>query len=69
MKKAYALLSLGFINFLFSLTKFIFSINKEVYEDNSKNYSTNDNYIIWMISSLIIIYLGYIIYKEYKNKN
>lgn len=69
MKKAYALLSLGFINFLFSLAKFISSIDKEVYDDNSKNYTTNDNYIVWMISSLIIIYLGYIIYKEYKNKN
>ena len=67
MKKAYITLCLGILNACYSLGTFFSSINVEA-DEWGVNYKASSTSIIWFISSVLIIFLGYYMYKENKTK-
>ncbi len=66
MKKAYTVLALGIINACYSLGMFFSSINVETDEWGGTSYESSATSLIWLISSILIIVLGYFMYKESK---
>ena len=68
MKKAYTVLTLGILNACYSLGMFFSSINVEADEWGGVSYKASSTSIVWFISSVLIIVLGYFMYKENKKK-
>lgn len=71
MKKSYLVLALGFVNTIYSLGLVIDTLITGIKE--RQDYGTeidfyfNSNYIVWLISGIIIIAIGFMLYKEEKN--
>lgn len=68
MKKSFLVIIIGIFNLLASLSFMIESFSVEDKGYGTK-YSFNIIYIIWVISSILICALGYIMHKEEKTKN
>lgn len=67
MKKAYLVLVLGIFNLCASLGLFIESFVSE-FDGYGLDISSSQVYLFWLISSIIITILGYVMYKENKVK-
>ena len=67
MKKSYIVLSIGIINTLYSLWMLIdkMSITDEQW---ATRFSLDRTTLVWFVSSLMVILLGYVMLKEEKNK-
>lgn len=63
MKKYHLIFVLGGLNCLYSLGLLIESFKAEV-DEYGTSIGSNRNYLIWFISSLIILAIGFFCFKE-----
>lgn len=66
MRKSIIVLTIGLINTLYSLGLLIGSFNIETDEYGS-SINSNELYLIWLITGILILYLGKKMFDEEKN--